>query len=639
MFKELKSYGIPLASDVIWSPDNELLALIGQDGGVSIYDKQFTKIQILQTHIEYCRALSWHPNNQYIVTSETMSKDQSNARQRMRVYDVRSGKPLKILHDDLNEFTTAISWNSDGTKIASSLSNGIITVWDWQDLSQSTKLFKHKEYATKMFWGPNDAFLITVSYGGIINIWDWEIKRIIQSIEGSFTTPEIVDYHIAQNCLILPTTSNTVGIWDIQRSRYKFELLKAQSSSGYEYRWSQDGKYIAGQVSTNTLGIWNNIDGNLEHEIIVTDEKIHSAKWHPRSDQIVISASINLLNYSLFEQKTDLHLVNNEFRHLKFNQDGTSLVGISNSGQLQVWHTNNQGNLISKEITGKLEDYGGIYSIDFNESNNTVLIGYESGIINIWDVNLNSLKQINTKLSNTIDFAHWIASNTVALASHSGDILIFNLTNTEVIASLNINSHLTKLMLSEDKQSLLVTTRNPNKLHQFASKSLETIVVQDYEYISAWDIRGVLVAHIITASTDNLKLKIFDNIVNDFVASVNLDQPSGDIVLIEWNLASDLIAFGTDLGELLIFDFKNTRIFELSNMHEFGITKIAWSPRKTIFASGGADNKLVVWDTNLREPIYSTYLSSVVTDLSWSKDGRYLVTSGLDSVITLFEDV
>ncbi|KAJ3215536.1 hypothetical protein HK099_006313 [Clydaea vesicula] len=104
-----------------------------------------------------------------------------------------------------------------------------------------------------------------------------------------------------------------------------------------------------------------------------------------------------------------------------------------------------------------------------------------------------------------------------------------------------------------------------------------------------------------------------------------------EICGLKWSLDSTQLASGGNDNKLLIWDNKNSPqpLFKLDK-HTAAVKAIAWSPHNhSVLASGGgtADRHIRFWNTSKGEQLYAHDTGSQVCNLAWSKHSTELVST------------
>lgn len=112
------------------------------------------------------------------------------------------------------------------------------------------------------------------------------------------------------------------------------------------------------------------------------------------------------------------------------------------------------------------------------------------------------------------------------------------------------------------------------------------------------------------------------------------------ILDIDWSPDSTFVVGARETGSIVIWDIRTGESQTLFSHDDMALT-VAWSPSGNLIASGGADDKLFLWDTinqSLSEfaPISSEDLGSV-DSIDWSADGNRIAVATRRGGIRIFD--
>ncbi|ABW98082.1 hira (nucleomorph) [Hemiselmis andersenii] len=137
------------------------------------------------------------------------------------------------------------------------------------------------------------------------------------------------------------------------------------------------------------------------------------------------------------------------------------------------------------------------------------------------------------------------------------------------------------------------------------------------------------------------------NILNNEIKipSFVLHTHQGQVNIIRWSLDGSLFASGGDDGFLIIYEkVKNPiqktmwRIFQTFRSHTGDIVDLAWTPNNSFLASASLDNNILIWSLDSKSLIiklsgHSTWVKGV----SWDSTGKFLASHGADHKIFLWD--
>lgn len=109
-----------------------------------------------------------------------------------------------------------------------------------------------------------------------------------------------------------------------------------------------------------------------------------------------------------------------------------------------------------------------------------------------------------------------------------------------------------------------------------------------------------------------------------------LDVHTQEVCGLKWNLEEDKLASGGNDNKLIVWEGLNNEPLYEFNEHQAAVKAIAWSPhQRGILASGGgtADRRIKVWNTLTGQKIHDVDTGSQVCNLAWSKNSNELVST------------
>jgi len=99
---------------------------------------------------------------------------------------------------------------------------------------------------------------------------------------------------------------------------------------------------------------------------------------------------------------------------------------------------------------------------------------------------------------------------------------------------------------------------------------------------------------------------------------------------LKWSPDKKLLASGGNDNKLLVWNLSSTTPYQSYNDHSAAVKAIAWSPHQHgLLASGGGtmDKTIRFWNTLTGQPLHHVDTGSQVCNLAWSKHSNELVST------------
>ncbi len=295
------------------SPNEQIIAIAGEDGSIKLWDLQGKKLASWQGDNKRVWSLAFSPDNQILASS---GEDGT-----VRLWDLQ-GKQLKELpgHKSQARFVT---FSRDGKRIASvGGQDGILRLWNREGNSFTAWQADDMKFLKTVDFHPNNQPLVTAGKEGNIKIWNLDGKLLKQ-----------LDFH------------------------------------AWGAFFSPDGKYIAAAGDNGYISVWES-----QNVLWDSDDQIDKKQWQahegpiwnvafsPNSQQIASGGDDgsvriwDLKGQQLAEFKGHIGPI----RSVKFTADGKHLVSSGDDGTTRLWNfstqpLDNQDSDSSKEREEKID--------------------------------------------------------------------------------------------------------------------------------------------------------------------------------------------------------------------------------------------------------------------------------------------
>ncbi|MEM9272437.1 MAG: hypothetical protein AAGA80_05665 [Cyanobacteria bacterium P01_F01_bin.143] len=553
-------------NDISFSPDGKYLASVGGDGTLRLWNLEGKEIKVWWGDNARLLQMSFSPDGQLIaLADETGTIKLWSIPQERIVKSFTAEKTSKDYFGYQNQIT-CLSFSPDGQLIASGSSEGSIRMYDLS-YQEIRTIQGHDKTVNSIKFSPNEKIIASGSNDGLIKLWDFNGKEI-RTIEE--------DNENASNQEIDSIDFSPDG-----------RIIAFGRKDGVLRLWKREGELI------RTVP---NLSRNLKKPL----SGISSFQIGPNGNTFVIGhrdGTVRIWNNS---QLTTLGKHKNTVKRIKFSNNGKLVASASDDGTVKLWNLDRPRSYKFVSYHGEI---GQVRFLDFSHDRKIIVTGalkpaINKYIIRRWKIGStkntffgrieDSVKENRKDKLSSLDLNP--KGGEIALGFENGIIRIFNLEGQELEVLDKNESRIKSIKFSPDGENIVFGSYNGIiKLWNISKKELYILGKHNGSSVQSvnFSSNGQIIA---SAGSGDSTIKIWNlegkelHTLKGHVSSVNSISFSPD---------GKIIASGDSSGIIKIWNMKGQEIDTLWG-HNGSINSISFSLDGKMLVSGGS-GKVKLW--------------------------------------------
>ena len=242
------------SSNVVFSPDDKLLAFGLYDGTVELWDLTSTTIALrsrLKVHSNWVWDVAFSPDGKLLA----LGSDDGT----VRLWDLTTPALHSLLQGHSSR-VFCVAFSPDGKLLASGSHDGTVRLWDLATATglQHGQFDVHLDWILGMAFLPDSKLVICGTNDGKVRLWGFTTATEVQQnlFKGYSDGTICVAFSPDGKMLASGSRDGTVGLWDLTTPALH-NLLQGHSSRVFCVAFSPDGKLLAFGSEDGTVGLWD----------------------------------------------------------------------------------------------------------------------------------------------------------------------------------------------------------------------------------------------------------------------------------------------------------------------------------------------------------------------------------------------
>ena len=236
---------------VAFSGDGTMLATSGDDGAVNVWNPDTgDRLQRFAGQGDQVWGLSFSRDGTLLAAAAW-------AEETVRIWDVRTGRPVRAVRSVPASFTT--SFSPDGRRLAiPTFGQGAIVV----DVRSGDVVFElgREEVVSDVDWSPDGRWIATSTFDGTVSLWNARTGRFRTTLFGHRGEVVAADWSADSRRLATGSNDGTAKVWavDAAGARELLSISAQERGGGLWVAFSPDGRRLmTGDQGISAVKVWD----------------------------------------------------------------------------------------------------------------------------------------------------------------------------------------------------------------------------------------------------------------------------------------------------------------------------------------------------------------------------------------------
>ena len=534
---------------IAFSPDGKTLASGGNSAFPILWDVNTRTVKSKLSGpgaLNTINSIVFSPNGKMLATGKIHG---------VQLWDVDTGE-LKATLQENEENVNSVVFSPDGRTLASGSKDAAIRLWDVESATLTAKLIGHTREVKSVAFSLDGKTVASGSRDRTVRLWDVGADKLKVTLKGHTNSVTSVSFSPDGEMLASGSMDNTIHLWDVSsgtdlQTTPIDTYVGGDSLAHTSVAFSPDGDTLTSTSADGTIRMWKMATGKHINTILGHLSVITSVSFSPDGNTLASTGdnTVRLWNVNSATYKNTLVGHTNRVVSAVFSPDGKILASGSWDKTIRLWDV----------ATGKRKSMltnhtGRIKSVIFSPDGKMLASGSNDKTVRLWDVATGTLKATFTGHTDTV-LSVSFSPDSRLLASGSED-------NSIRLWDVAAGTH---------HATLTGHTRDVNSI-AFNPDGTKLASVSGDKTARLWDV---------AQAKQIASLKKEKGMIS-WVQFVSFSPDGHTIAFGRWGIA--------------LWDIATLSHITTIKGHQATVMSVVFDPNGTMFASGGLDGVVYLWD-------------------------------------------
>jgi WD40 repeat protein len=498
----------------------------------------------------------------------------------------------KSVFTDTLGITLAVAFSPDGSQLATTGANGVISLWCVAKGKKILTCKGHGNWVWSVRFSPDGKTYASASSDQTLKLWDTETGNCLRTFAGHQGWVVSVRYSPDGKYLASGSSDRQIKLWDVTTGNC-LQTFQGHVEGVIAIAFSPDGTLLASASEDRTIKLWS----------LATGKCLTTFSGHEGSVFAVV-----------------------------FSADGQRLASGGGDRAIKLW--NIQTGECIQTLLGHTNN---VLTLAFSPEDKWLLSSGRDGTIKFWDVTLgHCVRTIQAHTARVFTIA--LSPDGYRLASGSDDktVRLWDVTSGTCLRMLQgYNGGVLSLCFSPDGRSIASSSEDKTiRLWDVASQTCLHLLKGHKSWV--FSVRFSPDGKILASGSDDQSIKLWD--VDTGKCLTTLGGEGQSIFDVMFSPDGRYLASSNGDHTIQLWDTATYQLCQILKGHTNRIFTVAFSPDGKTLVSGGHDRLLKLWNSSTGE-CYQTLKGHTgqITAVCFSPDGKRMVSSSDDATIKFWD--